>query len=331
MRASLPNTIYINLRFSSVIDFETNSITTAVKITASEVYMIITCPDCHTKYRTSAESIGPNGRTVRCANCATTWFVPSEEAELSFDKLALADIEREQSSAVQEEQHVTSQIKTGLTSQSKIKAAMAREGLKADDSEAVKSDWQGKTDTVESLRGAHSDMRARAEKKKARRRFWNVTMIWLIPLVLIGTAVFLAYAYRQDIVDKFPKSASLYKAVGVEVSAPGLTLTPPSTRYAEIDGKPVLIIEGTVRNISSEPKTIPLVALSLHNSSGEQLAAWNVEVEAARLEAGERAEYISQFPNPPIDAQGLQSRFADELEITRTPLEILAPQTEAKP
>lgn len=287
--------------------------------------MIISCPDCHTKYRASAESIGPNGRTVRCANCATTWFVPAEEAELTLDKLALADIERDQGSAFAQERTTTAQIKTGLASQSKIKESLARKGLKADDSAAVKSAWQGQTDETEGLRGAHADMRARADKKKARRRFWNVTMIWLIPLILIGAMVFLAYIYRQNIVDKIPKSASLYKAVGVEVTAPGLTLTPPSTRYAEIDGKPVLIVEGSVRNISSEAKTIPLVALSLHNSSGEQLAAWNVEVETARLQAGGQVDYISQYPNPPIDAKGLQSRFADELEITRTPLALTQP------
>jgi len=61
-------------------------------------------------------------------------------------------------------------------------------------------------------------------------------LIWLIPLLLIAALAAAAYYFRQDIVNRFPKSASLYQAVGIEVSAPGLTLTPPITRYAQIDG-----------------------------------------------------------------------------------------------
>jgi predicted Zn finger-like uncharacterized protein len=36
--------------------------------------MLIVCPTCATSYRIDPASVGPAGRTVRCARCKTTWF-----------------------------------------------------------------------------------------------------------------------------------------------------------------------------------------------------------------------------------------------------------------
>jgi predicted Zn finger-like uncharacterized protein len=36
--------------------------------------MLIVCPSCTTSYMIDPTSVGPGGRTVRCARCRTTWF-----------------------------------------------------------------------------------------------------------------------------------------------------------------------------------------------------------------------------------------------------------------
>lgn len=53
--------------------------------------MIVTCPECDTRYLAETSGFLPNGRTVRCANCSNTWFQepPSDTAEI----LAIESIE----------------------------------------------------------------------------------------------------------------------------------------------------------------------------------------------------------------------------------------------
>lgn len=41
--------------------------------------MLITCPECSTRYNLTAAQIGPQGRTLKCAKCGHSWFVPPEE------------------------------------------------------------------------------------------------------------------------------------------------------------------------------------------------------------------------------------------------------------
>src|SRR5476651_1314218 len=36
--------------------------------------MLIVCPSCSTSYLIDPASVGPAGRTVRCARCKMTWF-----------------------------------------------------------------------------------------------------------------------------------------------------------------------------------------------------------------------------------------------------------------
>lgn len=241
--------------------------------------MILTCPECATRYLTKDGSIGPNGRTVRCTKCETTWFVSSD-----LDELALKD----------------NQVET-ITAASAA-TIPAVETHKIDKKEPV---------VTKSEPGAHVDIRDRADNMRRKRRLRTVALIWLIPLLILFSAAGLTYKFRQDIVSQWPKTATLYKQLGINVSISGLEIEDPITRHTLIENKTVLVVNGAVRNISTKPQDVPLIKFSLHGETGDELTSWFVETDVESLEKKGRVTFVSEYPNPPLDAVALRYQFED--------------------
>lgn len=253
--------------------------------------MILTCPECSTRYLTKENAIGPNGRTVRCAKCDTTWFVASEA-----DELALKDNQ----APVEDIVPVAAGIAAGT----------------APDSAFGKADAPAAASSTEP--GAHVVIRDKADQERRRRRLTSVGMIWAVPLALLFIAAILGYVFRQTIVNGIPKTATLYQAIGIDVTLSGLSIEDPITRSALVDGKPVLVVNGAVRNITAKTQDVPLLELSLHSKDGEPLVTWLVDTRKVSLGKKERVTFVSEYPNPPVDAVKLRYKFADETAVAQS-------------
>lgn len=53
--------------------------------------MILTCPACATRYLVEPRALGAEGRTVRCARCAYSWYEPPPAPEVSADAAPTAE------------------------------------------------------------------------------------------------------------------------------------------------------------------------------------------------------------------------------------------------
>lgn len=247
--------------------------------------MILTCPDCATRYSVKDGSIGPNGRTVRCASCSATWFVSQEADELALVDLQVSDIE-----PLEDTPYV---------------APSPREDLSSFD--------PGIDEPLHSPSlGAHVDFRDKVDRERRNRRLMSVSMIWIVTLGLLGTAGILGYTFRQDIVDSNKSAASFYRLFKIPVTEGGIDFEKPSTRHVILDGRPVLVINGMIINRDKKTRPVPMIELSFLNESGENLAKWLVEPAKAELGPRERLEYVSQYPDPPVDAAELFYKFVDD-------------------
>ncbi len=251
--------------------------------------MILTCPKCSTRYLTKDEAIGPNGRTVRCAKCETTWFVSEDEASSDVnsvdpDALALADNQRDPIVEIgADDKPLTHDTKTSPDKTASMSAAMA---------------------------GAHVSLRDKVDAEKLNRRRRVIFWIWAVPMGLLFIAAILGFLFKQDIVNRLPEAASVYKGLGITVKEAGLEIENPIAKTALIDGDTVLVVNSAVKNLSSQTQDLPLVELTLRNGSDEPLVQWYVELEQTKLGGKDRLEFATQYPNPPIDMVKLTYKFA---------------------
>jgi hypothetical protein len=120
----------------------------------------------------------------------------------------------------------------------------------------------------------------------------------------------LAIWQRQAIVEAFPKTATFYQAVGINVKSNGLDVQGLTSQRLVVDGVDLLRVNGEVVNLTSSAISSPPIQMRLENRSGEALVDWYVEV--GTIAAGERITIETDYPSPPIDGVELRYRFAPE-------------------
>lgn len=220
-------------------------------------------------------AIGPNGRSVRCARCENVWYVEGVDP----DVMALEDNQAVLITAEPDPQ-------PELPLVPKIKAPA----------------------TI----GAHTLLRNKADAEKLSKRKRAIRLIWAIPLLILLTAAVLIFLKRQAIVETFPRTATLYQAIGLDVKAYGLDVRDLKSQHLVVDGEPVLRVTGKVVNLTSKTVSAPLIQLRWLNRSGEPLADWFVE--AGKISAGRSVDIETDYPAPPIDGAELAYRFVPDDE-----------------
>lgn len=241
--------------------------------------MILTCPNCSTRYKIKDDAVSENGRTVRCSKCSTTWFVTAEPDTLSLEDQILPEL---------------TELKTPGRDHNQL-------GPPERENEINK---QMESPAPE-VPGAHVSIRDKADQKRRHRRMFGVTMIWVTTIALLALAAALAFFFRQPIVEKFPQTSALYEAFNIKVTATGLILDPPKTEYVQVDGISHLVVNGTVQNLTKERKTIPLVKLSILNRHDEEITHWFVQPNPKNVGPKGYVKFAAEFPNPPVDAASL--------------------------
>lgn len=257
--------------------------------------MILTCPDCATRFLIKQEAIGPNGRTVRCSQCSSTWFVAGDP-----DVLSLTDnIQASENPAMQREPDAAPPLAQPDQD--------LEHGIEHGDKGGAPSQ------AAASIADApHFVIRDREAERKSRRRIMGVGMIWGLTLLILIAFALMAYFFRTVIAEKFPGTIPVYKAFGIEASTSGLQIFDVETFHGSNEGTPVLFLNGKIKNYDFRLRNVALVKLSFMNANGEPVASWVVEPERSVLEPGAELAFVSQYPNPPIDAVELIPSFVDE-------------------
>jgi predicted Zn finger-like uncharacterized protein len=234
--------------------------------------MILTCPECATRYFVGDDQVGATGRTVKCAACRHRWTAHAEpELDLSI---------------------------------SGEEGAIGREPPTLNPAPAPLDELPGEE--------LPKVFRAKAQTERRVREAATTGIVWAgmtAMLIVMGIG---AFVMREGVVRVWPKSASAYAAVGIEVNRIGLELEDIRFEPALQDGHAALSVSGVIRNIRSEPVTAPPLQISLINKQDKRVMAKIAQAADPVIPAGETRHFAVVLLDPPKTAATIEVGFVTD-------------------
>lgn len=245
--------------------------------------MILTCPECASRYFVDDSKVGSAGRVVRCASCGNRWTARSEEPLDLFDEPE------------------TPTLASQIDSAEQLPDALAAEAEEP---------------PVSALPGEELPkvFRARADAERRLREATTTGVIWAGMAAAMAVVVVAALIFRIDVVKILPGSAGAYAAVGLPVNTVGLLIDRDSLKAQPSmqDGHAVVTVTGTIRNITEHAVVSPPLRVELLSKDSKRVAGQLAAAADPKIPPGEVRHFSITFLDPPRTAKDLQIGFATE-------------------
>lgn len=275
--------------------------------------MIITCPNCQTRYQVAQNAIGSAGRKVQCANCQQSWQAVPEPDEPPPPKPRL--VETKKTSDELDKPPLDPGAEAEMDAEFEAAAGQETGRKSAHDPESLMRSMEeladGELDTGLSEQ-RHRAMRARQQRFAKKLPMGRVRKnARIVAFTLLGIIVIGGFFLRTEIVRMFPELAGVYQAVGLSVNVIGLEFDNVETLRAQQDGQDVTLISGRVRNVTGAQVQIPAIVVSICGPDSEVLYSWSVAPPVQFLGPGESVEFETQLNSAPGDAEMIELVFED--------------------
>jgi predicted Zn finger-like uncharacterized protein len=240
--------------------------------------MILTCPNCDTRYSVDGTKFPPAGRTVRCAKCGHSWHQAGETPEPEQGPIFEAPVPEPEPEP----------------GPSLSAAAPAYP-----------------VNTPSSIRAYAPAAVAESRGPLGPRLAVVAGWIGLIAVVLLIAVS--AVRYRQDIAVIWPQSTGVYSSLGLKVNASGIDFRQVDYRRESEDGQIVLAVSGVIVNTGARELPVPqTVRVTLSDADNHELYHWTFKPTATILKAGQSVPFTTRLSSPPAAARHLEVRFAKD-------------------
>lgn len=248
--------------------------------------MILTCPQCETRYQADASKFAPPGRKVRCAKCAHVWHqeAPEPEPEEVFETAAVPEPEPAPAPVAAPEPEM--------------------------EPEPQRAAFAPAVETVAAYAPVAPAVERRPKPRSRAPQRIGMVLGWLGLVVVILVIGWSALTYRQQIATVWPQAASLYTALGLHVNTRGLDFVDVAYHRETEDGQQVLSVSGKLVNISAREQSVPPIEVTLTDGSKRMLYHWSFNSTVQTLHPGQQVAFTTRLSSPPSGARHLELRFA---------------------
>ncbi len=223
--------------------------------------MNLTCPSCDSTFRIDPGQIGASGRQVRCGSCGHEWNQPHPGED--------------EASAPTEADGPPPAAEAAPPGDAMLAAppsAARRQGAKLH------------------------------EKTPRRGSGRRLVAGWLFFLAVAGALAAGAYYGKDRIVAAVPAAADLYALIGKPAephAGDGFELRDVKSVRRLIDGQRVVVIEGTVANISETQRDVPRLRASVTDETGAEVDQWDFSANIEILPPGGMTQFRTTTRNAP--------------------------------
>jgi predicted Zn finger-like uncharacterized protein len=313
--------------------------------------MLITCTNCATSYQVAAASLGPTGRSVRCARCKQMWFAANTEALAD-----VADAHRADLAVVAEappiadlpapDQHFVPD--PGVSAEAGPDHTFGSDAGMSPPAWPAAEDSAQNRDQNQQHQDQHRDYdqnqdasprpvidapplapseqastpaediesvaARRAQRQAAHQRRWERSM-WASGILSLVAINLMLIGWRSNVVRWLPQTASLYAAIGLPVNLRGLIFTDVTTERETHDGVEVLLVQGTIVNDAKRPVEVPRLRFSVRYPSGYEVYSWTALPSRNVLLPGESLPFSSRLASPPREGDRVEVRFFNRRDL----------------
>jgi predicted Zn finger-like uncharacterized protein len=312
--------------------------------------MLITCTNCGTSYQVAAASLGPTGRSVRCARCKQMWFAANTEVLADVAEAHRADLAiiAEAPPVADPQPPVQDFVPApGMSPEAgPVEASlgddpgMAQAGWPAPEPAAQDGHQDEHQDQNESqdqdaspppiidapplvpseqaptpAEDIESVAARRAQRQAAHRLRWERSM-WTSGILTLVALNLMLIGWRSDVVRWLPQTASLYAAIGLPVNLRGLVFTNVTTERETNDGVEVLVVQGTIVNTFKRAVEVPRLRFSVRYQSGYEVYSWTALPNRNVLLPGESVPFSSRLASPPREGDRVEVRFFNRRDLS---------------
>ena len=274
--------------------------------------MLIVCPTCATAYEVTAAALG-GGRNVRCAACKEAWFAAPEPmlAEVAAASEAGSDgADRFEEARAQDVLPPAPPLADNPFAVADAPPLVPHDIPEAEGAPKFDPGMPDKAETVAAprVRQPHAD---RKDRPNLLARLFSLPMAIMAMLAILLAAL----NWRAPVVRHFPQTASLYSAIGLPVNLRGLFFQDVKSRTEFENGVSVLVIEGTIVNLTTRMLDVPRLRFGLRNASGHEVYAWTAQPAKPTLGSGNGLPFRARLASPPSDGRDVIVRFLNRRDI----------------